>query len=926
VSNDAESLPSDLAAAQAIILAERAARLESEARAAQIEADLSHSKAAASSADALIARLKLEIERLRRALYGVRSERKQRLLDQLEMHLEDAEADATEDELAAERSAPSTVVKAFARRRPVRKPFPEHLPRERVVIAAPASCPCCGSTKLSKLGEDVTETLEVVPCQWKVIQTVRERFSCRQCETISQPPAPFHVTPRGFAGPNLLAMVLFEKFGQHQPLNRQSERYAREGIDLGLSTLADQVGACATALRPLHALIERHVFAAERLHGDDTTVPILAKGHTQTGRIWVYVRDDQPFGGKDLPAALFYASRDRTREHPERHLAGWSGVLQADAYGGYNRLYLADREPGPIVEALCWSHARRKFFELADIAANVRRGKNAAPISPIALEAVRRIDAVFDVERDVNGQSGDERLRVRREVAADLVAALEAWMRVERARLSRHAAVAKAIDYMLTRWPAFARFLDDGRICLTTDGVEKRKSSTRRGGAGRRLGFGRFLLPRRHHSLVGLLGACDGLGFPLADLLDPVVATWPRFAIFAGSARLERSFAQLHRGEGRTCIGVLGPVRQNAPDHRRELSRCRHGRRGRPTSAPDAFEKCPQWTRRELCRPRRLDEHFASVRISLLADPSVTRGVVSGLADLRSQSEVAAQLFRRRESRDVADRCQDRRRDDRPDPGDRHQANCVGVFQCSAHDRLVEKGELLRIALQFVDQSADDPSFLVGQRQALQPNLAGFAEQMPRVPRDQIRMQNCVEPPLRANHLFENTHAFGGLTAPPLGVVVCDPDLRQKAAGVQSGQYGCVDFVGLHPSVGDRPYHAWIGHDYALDERSQDPLDSSAVAGRFDDDFVFSRKRSCELDEAIMNQIDPLLPLDLPVLQERRLRERAMYVHADDRHDSSHLFFGSQRACTTSTDPRSQRNRASRRGGQVTTRARSSWS
>ena len=473
MSNDVESLPSDLAAAHTMILAERAARLESEARAARAETELTHAQAAASGADALMARLKLEIEKLRRTLYGVRSERKQRLLDQLEMQLEDVEADATADELAAERSAPSSLVKAFERRRPVRKPFPQHLPRERVVIAAPASCPCCGATKLSKLGEDVTETLEVVPRQWKVIETVRERFSCRQCETISQPPAPFHVTPRGFAGPSLLAMILFEKFGQHQPLNRQSERYAREGIDLSLSTLADQVGACATALRPLHALIERHVFAAERLHGDDTTVPILAKGKTETGRIWVYVRDDHPFGGKDPPAALFYASRDRTREHPERHLADWSGILQADAYGGYNRLYLADRQPRPIVEALCWSHARRKFFELADIAGNARRGKNAAPISPIALEAVRRIDAIFDVERDINGQRADERLRVRREVALDLVASLETWMRAERAKLSRHAAVAKAIDYMLTRWPAFARFLDDGRICLTNNAAER---------------------------------------------------------------------------------------------------------------------------------------------------------------------------------------------------------------------------------------------------------------------------------------------------------------------------------------------------------------------------------------------------------------------------------------------------------------------
>ena len=473
MTNTFDSLPSNLVAAHALILAERAARLSSEARAAQAQSDLTHAQATASSADALIAQLRLELEKLRRTLYGVRSERKERLLDQLEMQLEDAEADASEDELAAERATASTTVKSFERKRPARKPFPEHLPRERIVIAAPQCCSCCGSTKLSKLGEDVTETLEVVPRQWKVIQTVRERFSCRQCEAIAQPPAPFHVTPRGFAGPSLLAMILFEKFGQHQPLNRQSERYAREGVELSLSTLADQVGACAAALRPLHALIEAHVLAAERLHGDDTTVPILAKGQTKTGRVWVYVRDDRPFGGKDPPAARFCASRDRTREHPERHLADWAGLLQADAFDGYNRLYLPNRKPSPIVEALCWSHARRKFFELADIAANTRQGKKATPISPIALEAVKRIDTLFDIEREINGFSLEKRLAARQERSAALVAALEAWMRAERAKLSRHAAVAKAMDYMLTRWEAFTRFLDDGRICLTNNAAER---------------------------------------------------------------------------------------------------------------------------------------------------------------------------------------------------------------------------------------------------------------------------------------------------------------------------------------------------------------------------------------------------------------------------------------------------------------------
>jgi transposase len=474
VTSQFESLPSDLAAAHAMILAERNARVMAEADAAAAKAKAANAQADLSSSEALIAHLKLEIEKLRREIYGTRSERKARLLEQMELQLEDLEAAATEDELAAEKSAARTqTVQSFQRRRPSRKRFPDHLPRERVVIAAPEICPCCGSAKLSKLGEDITETLEVIPRQWKVIQTVREKFSCRECEKISQPPAPFHVTPRGFAGPNLLAMILFEKFGQHQPLNRQSERYRREGIDLSVSTLADQVGACTAILQPLHALIERHVLAAERLHGDDTTVPILAKGKTVTGYIWTYVRDDRPFGGPAPPAALYYASRDRRHEHPVGHLRDFTGILQADAYSGYNELYDPSRASGAITAALCWAHARRQFFELADIAANARRGKTAAAISPIALEAVKRIDALFDIERGINGLSAEERLRVRQEQSAPLLALLEAWLREERSRLSHSASVTKPIDYMLKRWGRFARFIDDGRICLTNNAAER---------------------------------------------------------------------------------------------------------------------------------------------------------------------------------------------------------------------------------------------------------------------------------------------------------------------------------------------------------------------------------------------------------------------------------------------------------------------
>jgi transposase len=296
-----------------------------------------------------VAHLKLLIAKLRHDRFGASSERGRKLLDQLELELEELETAAGEDAATAEAGAgtEATGARGVPRRKPVRAPLPAHLPRERVVIPAPVACPCCGG-KLAKLGEDITETLEVIPRRWKVVQTVRERFSCRRCESITQPPAPFHPIARGRAGPNLLAMVLEAKFGQHLPLNRQSEAYAREGVELSVSTLADWVGTCTATLAPLVALIQGHVLAAARLHGDDTTVPVLAKGETTTGRLWTYVRDDRPFAGPAPPAAMFHYSRDRTAEHPNRHLAGYAGILQADAYAGYNDLYAPERKPGPI--------------------------------------------------------------------------------------------------------------------------------------------------------------------------------------------------------------------------------------------------------------------------------------------------------------------------------------------------------------------------------------------------------------------------------------------------------------------------------------------------------------------------------------------------------------------------------------------------
>jgi transposase len=472
-------LPADLAGAYLALLAEREI-LRAEHNVVVAERDVAVAEAAnaqamLSDSEAFIAALELKIEKLKRELRGQRSERTERLLDQLELQLEELVTAATEDEVAAQAaSARTSNVRSFTRKRPVRKPWPEDIERERVVIAAPTVCACCGGSRLSKLGEDVTETLEEIPRRFKVIETVREKFSCRDCEAISQPPAPFHATPRGFIGAQLLATILFDKFGMHLPLNRQSSRFKCEGIDLSTSTLADQVGLGTSALMPLFDLIESHVFAAERLHGDDTTIPIRAKDKCTTGRIWTYVRDDKPFKGVAAAAAVYYASSDRKGEHPQKHLAKYGGILQTDCYNGFEPIAVAEKKEVPITFAFCHAHARRKFFELADIEKSARdRKRNGKPISPIALEAVRRFDTLFEIERQINGLSAEERVTVRQEKSKPLFDDMHEWLKQERATLSRSSEVIQAMDYMLKRWEGFARFLEDGRVCLSNNAAER---------------------------------------------------------------------------------------------------------------------------------------------------------------------------------------------------------------------------------------------------------------------------------------------------------------------------------------------------------------------------------------------------------------------------------------------------------------------
>jgi transposase len=392
--NGPDLLPLDLAAAHTMIRAERTARLAAEA--------------AVAGAQLEIERLRLLLAKARREQFGRSSERGAKLIAQLELQLADLEETAAEEEAADEITgpAPERRARSSGTRKPARRPLPEHLPRERIVYPAPCACPKCGGP-VRKLGEDITETLECEPRRWKVVEHVREKVSCRCCEAVSQPPAPSHPIARGRAVPNLLALVLAAKYGQHLPLTRQSAIYAREGIAIDVSTLADWVGVAAATLMPLVEAIRAHVFAAERLHGDDTTIPVLAKERTRIGRLWAYVRDDQPFGGPAPSAVAFFYSPDRGGEHPERHLATFTGILQADAYAGFNRLYAPDRKPGPILEAACWAHARRKLYELA-----------AASKAPITAEAVRRIDRLFAVERDIAGLSAEARLAIRRERSA----------------------------------------------------------------------------------------------------------------------------------------------------------------------------------------------------------------------------------------------------------------------------------------------------------------------------------------------------------------------------------------------------------------------------------------------------------------------------------------------------------------------------
>lgn len=404
--------------------------------------------------EAEIEHLKLLLAQLQRQQFGRKSERVERQIEQLEQRLEDLETSR------AERLSAAKPEGATAPRRPVRKPLPAHVPRETKVYAPNhESCPSCGGA-LRPLGEDVSEVLEYVPASFQVLRQVRPKFSCAGCERIVQAPAPSRPSERGLAGPGLLAHVLVAKYTDHLPLYRQSEIYARSGVELERSTLADWVGGASRLLAPLVEALRRHVLATGKVPADDTPVPVLApgQGQTKTGRLWTYVRDDRPAGDSAAPAVWFASSPDRKGEHPGRHLAGFQGVLQADAYAGFNHLY----QDNQIQEACCWAHGRRKFYDL-----------QPAHASPLATEAVQRSGKLYDIEREIRGRLPDDRKQIRQARARPILEAMHTWLEVSLSKLSRKSDVAGTIQYALNRWTALTRYVADGQIEIDNNAAER---------------------------------------------------------------------------------------------------------------------------------------------------------------------------------------------------------------------------------------------------------------------------------------------------------------------------------------------------------------------------------------------------------------------------------------------------------------------
>jgi transposase len=437
---DAASLPNDVESLKRLVLQQRALLL---------------------SREVLIEKMKIELMRLKRMRFGRSSEPLDAKIAQLELTLEELEA--SETQLAAPIASSNTTASPVERTKPARKPLPAHLPRENIVHQTACGCPACGG-ELKRLGEDVSEVLEYVPSHFKVIRHVRPKFACAKCQSITQSAAPERPIARGLAGPGLLAHVLVSKYCDHLPLYRQSEIYARCGVELERSTLADWVGQCSALLAPLVGSLSDYVLTGSKLHADDTPVPVLqpGRGSTKQGRLWTYVRDDRPAASTDPPAVWFAYSPDRKGAHPRTHLKDFKGVLQADGYAGFDRLFNEADAQHPIKEAACWAHVRRKFYDI-----------HAATNSPLALQALNRIGELYAIEEQIRGQPPDVRREVRTARAEPKLNELYAWCIETRSQLSKKSDLAGAIHYALARWRALTRYCEDGRIEIDNNAAER---------------------------------------------------------------------------------------------------------------------------------------------------------------------------------------------------------------------------------------------------------------------------------------------------------------------------------------------------------------------------------------------------------------------------------------------------------------------
>jgi transposase len=434
---DLAALPDDVATLQKMVCSLAAERVSLSAAQAEIE------------------RLHLIIKKLQRSQFGRRAERLDD--DQLQLGFEDLSADIAR----AEAMLPLEVAKSAKTRSQIDRPsIPAHLPREDVRLDIEHhACPCCGGA-LHAIGETITEMLDHVPARLRVIRICRPRYGCRSCGTIHQAPAPERPIAKGLPSPGLLAHVLVSKYCDHLPLYRQSQIFARQGVALDRSTLANWVGGAVWWLEPLQARLAEHVFASQTVFADDTPIPVLdpGRGRTKTGRLWVYARDDRPWNGPDPPAAVYLYSPDRKAERPAAHLTRFRGVVQVDGYPGFERL----RNGGDIELAACWAHARRKFYEV-----------HQATGSPVAAEALRRIAELYAIEATIRGQPANVRRATRQTGSLPLVGAMKTWLEAELKRIPPRGGLGDAIRYALTRWSALGLFLDNGRLGIDNNTVER---------------------------------------------------------------------------------------------------------------------------------------------------------------------------------------------------------------------------------------------------------------------------------------------------------------------------------------------------------------------------------------------------------------------------------------------------------------------